>query len=173
MCVHIIFDTIVYFISIFIHISYPRHTFTFLMPAFRQYLYYYAQFLSHSLTHSHTQIQCDKITFKISCYCQNALNETICSLKRNIMHSISPSSTQTHTFRALAVLCLLTYLLAPSLALFIHFQLNIYIIYSISSLFKPLFVHSLMLTNTFAQSEFILLSPFSTIFPLSFAVLYV
>lgn len=125
------------------------------------------------LSHSHTQLQCDKITFKISCYRQNALNETICSLKRNIMHSISPSSTQTHTFRAMAVLCLLAYLLAPSLALFIHFQLNIYIIYSISSLFKPLFVHSLMLTNTFAQSEFILLSPFSTIFPLSFTVLYV
>lgn len=85
----------------------------------------------------HSLIQCDKITFEISCYRQNTLNETICSVKRNIMHSILPSSirtrdrARTHAFRA--------YLLTCSLgALFIRFQLNIYIIYSISSLFKPL-----------------------------------
>lgn len=109
VCSHTLFSILSFilspFSSIFHILSTHTHTFAFLVPAFRQYLYY-----TNILPLAHTQIQCDKITFKISCYRQNTLNETICSLKRNIMHSISPLHTDIRFVFRLFCAGLLAYL---------------------------------------------------------------
>lgn len=79
----------------FIHISYPQHI-----------------SLSPRLLSESSRTQCQIRSHSATALARNTLNDTICSLKRNIIHSILPYTRSA----------------------FVQFQLNIYIIYSISSL---------------------------------------
>lgn len=143
MCVCTLFSILSFILSPFSSIFHIHNTHSLSSsPAFRQYLYY-THTLSLPLSRSHSQIQCDKITFKISCYRRNTLNETICSLKRNIMHSILPSSAHSLTIR---VLCAVYFMLTLAYLLLrwrCSFTFNwMYISFIVLALFSNHFVRS-------------------------------